>query len=109
MTDELTPGPIKGPNIRQTLLLGTWEIRTGEYLDKDGWISCRNKYPIPQDVLEQIAFDWMIKSVEGLERGYSNTLYGKIRDGKREKFKFRIERDGFVDANGLKQKVEDVS
>lgn len=91
-------GILKGPHIRQSMLLGRWEIRTGEYLDKDGWISCRNKYPIPDDVLEQIALDWIIKSVEGCDNGYENTLYGKIHDGKREKFRFSIERDGFVDA-----------
>jgi hypothetical protein len=95
MSEELKPGPIKGATIRQSLLLGEWQIRTGEYVDKDGWISCRNKYPIPAETLEQIALDWLVKSVDGFENGYSNVLYGKPRGCKRERFKFCIERDGF--------------
>lgn len=107
MTDSPKPGPIKGATIRQTLLLGKWEIRTGEYLDKDGWISARNRYPIPEETLEQIALDWLVKSTEGYENGYSIELYGKTKDGKRERFKLSIERNGFVDNSEFKKMKEE--
>jgi len=97
MTEQLKPGPIKGPHIRQSPLLETWEIRTGEYLDKDGWISCKNKYPIPEDTLKQIAIDWLIKNCNGCENGYTMELRGKAKDGKRERFKLSVMKDGFVE------------
>ena len=64
MTNEnIKHGPIKGAHVRRSLLMGKWEIRTGEYQDKNGWISARNIYPIPEDILEQMAYDWIVKSV----------------------------------------------
>lgn len=98
MSEELKPGPIKGAHVRQSLLLGTWQIRTGERVDNEGWITARNTYPIPDETLEQIALDWIVKQAEGYEKGYEMELYGKIHEGKREKFKFRIEKEGFVEA-----------
>jgi hypothetical protein len=99
MSEELKPGPIKDPHVRQSLILGKWRICTGEYVDKNGLLSARHNYPIPDDVLEQIALDWIFKSLEGCKKGYERVILDKVRDGKRERFKFRIERDGFEEGN----------
>lgn len=98
MSDEkIQPGPIKGAHVRQSLLMGKWEIRTGERMDKRGWISARNIYPIPDETLEQIAWDWIVKSTADYEKGYSIDLYGSKKDGKREKFVLTVEKRGFVE------------
>jgi hypothetical protein len=106
MSEELKHGPIKGAHIRQSLILGKWRICTGEYVDKNGLLSARNNYPIPDDILERIALDWLVKSVDGCDRGYSNSLYGPIKDGNREKFKFCIERVGFVEKEAFEKMKE---
>ncbi|MDD5537250.1 MAG: hypothetical protein PHS36_08760 [Candidatus Cloacimonetes bacterium] len=87
---------IKGAKVIQTALLEKWEIWTGMYRTKDGWMSAKNRYPIQEDTLEQIALDYLVKKIEG-QKLHVFELLDKSKYGKREKITITMERDGYVE------------
>lgn len=95
--DTIKPGPIKGAKVVQTMPLNEWQIWTGIYQDKGGWISARHRYPIPKKTIKQIAYDFLINNVGGAEKGIEFELFDRPKNGKREKFTVMIKRSGFED------------
>ena len=95
MIDKIKPGPIKGAKVVQTLLLDEWEIWTGMHADKRGFISARNRYPIPENTITQISYDFLIKELGEAKNGIEFDLFDRPRNGKHEKFTVKIMRNGF--------------
>ena len=95
MVDKIKSGPIKGAKVVQTLLLDEWEIWTGMSSDKRGFISARNRYPIPENTITQISYDFLIKELGDAKNGIEFDLFDRPKNGKREKFTVKIMRSGF--------------
>ena len=67
------------PVIRQTILGGQWHIITSSKEDKDRKMATANKkYPIPDNVLQQIAYWWFLEKELGDDKkGYVLRGVGK--------------------------------
>lgn len=57
------------PEILKSALLGEWYIVTKKSI-KDGVTIMHNKTPIPKDVIKQIAYDYLLKGMEKVTKGY---------------------------------------
>ncbi len=58
------------PTIMRTTPLDEWVIVT-RFTQKDGYAVAHTKYPIPEETIERIANHYLIKHLEGYEKGYS--------------------------------------
>lgn len=82
---SLRLGETMPAELLKTALLGEWVIATRSYT-KNGitTVPSRNRYPIPEETLKQIAFDFLATETEadGCEKGYMfeliNSRSGKI-------------------------------
>ncbi len=65
--------------VLKTALTGTWVIATRTYIDKDGvtTVPSKNRYPIPEETLKQITFDFLVTEAEGCGKGYMFELMNK--------------------------------
>ncbi len=66
------------PEIMKTCLLDEWVIVTRS-TKKDGYAIAHEgkKYPIPKEILESIANDYLIKQLEGTKKGYTYKIVSK--------------------------------
>lgn len=76
------------PEIMRTGLLDEWVIVTRK-TQKAGFAIAHTKYPIPEIILEQIAYDVLIKQMEGCEKGYTFEISNKKKN---EVYKVTVER-----------------
>lgn len=88
--------------VLKTALLGEWVTATRTHTDKSGVKTIIGKrYPIPNEILKEITFDFLVKEAEGCKKGYAFDLHNK-RTG--ELFKITVERLPFPES---KEEVRD--